>query len=71
MPPQKEQTAQAVVWFENGAIVEKAREPERTFVSFDPKKIDDPVLRTQGLLREKLGPWFGWTRGVSYANGGK
>jgi tRNA A-37 threonylcarbamoyl transferase component Bud32 len=58
----------AAVWFENGAVVtaEKGRAPK----SFDAGRIDDPVLRTQGVLRDKLGPHFDFTRAVSFAFSG-
>jgi hypothetical protein len=68
--PQQEQTPQSVVWFENGEEVTKADGGEGSF-GFDDKKIDDPVLRTQALLKEKLKPLFPYTRAVSYANAGK
>jgi hypothetical protein len=59
----------AAVWFENGVVVtaEKGRAPK----SFDATRIDDPVLRTQGVLRDKLGSQFGYTRAVSFAFRGK
>jgi hypothetical protein len=55
------------VWFENGAVVRN--EAERAFQSFDPVRIDDPVLQTQDLLkRTLLGRHFDYMRAVSYAN---
>jgi hypothetical protein len=39
--------------------------------SFDPKRIDDPVLRTQRLLAERLLPHFEVVRAVSFANQGE
>ena len=38
---------------------------------FDAAQIDDPVLRTQRLLKEKLGPHFACTRAVSFAFRGR
>jgi hypothetical protein len=69
LPPQKEQGLRAAVWFENGEIVHG--EVDRVFASFDPRRIDDPVLRTQALLQGRLKPLFPYTRAVSYANQGK
>jgi hypothetical protein len=68
LPPQTAQGRLAVVWFENGEVVRGG--VERGFKSFDPKKIDDPVLRTQALLKEKLQKHFPYTWGVSYASQG-
>jgi hypothetical protein len=67
--PQAEQTPRSVVWFENGEEV-KNEVAERSW-GFDGAKIDDPVLRTQALLRGKLQSLFPYTRAVSYANAGK
>jgi hypothetical protein len=60
----------AAVWFKNGEVVtaEAGRAPK----GFDVGRIDDPVLRTQGMLRDKLGPpHFACTRAVSFAFRGK
>jgi serine/threonine-protein kinase len=67
--PLQDGKTDAAVWFENGAVVtaEKGRAPK----SFDASRIDDPVLRTQGVLRDKLGPHFDYTRAVSFAFRGK
>jgi hypothetical protein len=59
----------AAVWFENGAVV--AGETGRVPKKFDVTRIDDPVLRTQEVLRSKLGPHFACTRAVSFAFRGK
>jgi serine/threonine-protein kinase len=63
LPPQRQHLTPPVVWFENGAVVQRSR----AFASFDPKPIHDPVLQMQALLRERLGPLFGYTLTVSYA----
>jgi hypothetical protein len=67
--PLQDGKVDAAVWFENGAVVtaDKGRAPK----SFDATRIDDPVLRTQGVLRDKLGPHFDYTRAVSFAFRGK
>jgi predicted Ser/Thr protein kinase len=67
--PQAAQGPRSVVWFENGEEV-KNDEAERAS-DFDAAKVDDPVLRTQTHLREKLRRLFPYTRAVSYANAGK
>jgi hypothetical protein len=65
--PQRQQGRRSVAWFENGEVV--AHEPERAFKSFDPARIDDPVLQTQEVLRRTLlGRHFDYLRAVSYAN---
>jgi serine/threonine protein kinase len=68
LPVQKEQKLRAAVWFENGEVVrnEKDRAP-----SFELKAIDDPVLQTQQLIKDKLQPHFAYTRAVSFAYQGK
>jgi hypothetical protein len=67
LPPQRQQGRRSVVWFENGEVV--VHEPERGFKSFDAKRIDDPVLQTQEVLRRTLlGRHFDYMRAVSYAN---
>jgi hypothetical protein len=67
--PLQDGKTDAAVWFENGAVVtaEQGRAPK----AFDAERIDDPVLRTQGVLRDKLGPHFDYTRAVSFAFRGK
>jgi hypothetical protein len=67
--PQPAQDPRSVVWFENGEEV-KEDEAARAW-EFNGSKIDDPVLRTQALLRGRLRPLFPYTRAVSYANAGK
>jgi hypothetical protein len=63
LPPQRLHITPPVVWFENGAVLQRSR----AFASFQPKPIHDPVLRMQALLQERLGPLFGYTLAVSYA----
>jgi hypothetical protein len=67
--PLQDGKTDAAIWFENGAVVtaESGRAPK----AFDGQRIDDPVLRTQGVLRDKLGPHFDYTRAVSFAFRGK
>jgi hypothetical protein len=67
--PQAAQGPRSVVWFENGQEVKKD-DGERSW-EFNGSKIDDPVLRTQALLRGRLRLLFAYTRAVSYANAGE
>jgi hypothetical protein len=57
------------VWFENGNVVRD--EPKRAPDFFNPEAIDDPVLAGQDLLKHRLGPYFPYTRAVSFANLGR
>jgi hypothetical protein len=67
--PLQDGKTDAAIWFENGAVV--TAEAGRAPMAFDAQRIDDPVLRTQGVLRDKLGPQFDYTRAVSFAFRGK
>jgi hypothetical protein len=66
LPPQRPQGPRMVVWFENGKVVR--HEGERTFASFDPRRLDDPVLQTQALLQHRLQPHFAYIRVVSFVS---
>jgi hypothetical protein len=57
---------QARAWFENGELVrgDAARGPVRIG---DGDEQDDPVMRTQALLRAPLRPLFPYTRAVCFA----
>src|SRR5262249_39574628 len=59
----------AAVWFENGEVV--CHEWHRGPKQFDPTVIDDPLLRTQRLIKERLQPHSIYTRAVSFAFGGR
>lgn len=69
LPPQRMQNQLAAVWFEDGAVV--LRPTTRSFKSFDPQRINDPVLQTQHQLWKHLHKHFACLRAVSYANVGK
>jgi hypothetical protein len=69
LPSQRMQNPRAAVWFENGDVV--LDEPTRAPDFFNVEVIDDPVLATQHLLKERLGPYFSYTRAVSFASLGK
>jgi serine/threonine protein kinase len=58
-----------VAWFENGELVRD--EPERGPNLKEPGEGSNPVLRTQGLLRERLKDLgFTYTRAITFANRG-
>jgi serine/threonine protein kinase len=58
-----------VAWFENGELVRG--EPERAPNLKEARPGSSPVLRTQGVLRERLkGLGFTYTRAVTFANRG-
>jgi serine/threonine protein kinase len=59
----------AVVWFENGAIV--TNEPNRAPRRIDPQQASDPVIVVQALLRGKLKDHFSYTRAVSFSYTGR
>jgi hypothetical protein len=59
------QDEHAAVWFDNGQVVKE--DGGRRAVSFEETAVDDPVLRVQALLREKLQPHARFTTAVSFA----
>jgi hypothetical protein len=63
------QDARSAVWFENGRIV--TADARRTRSHFDEADIADPVLRLQGLLKDRIGPHAAATAAVSFARLGK
>jgi hypothetical protein len=65
LPPQREQDLHALVWFDNGLV--KRDDLSRGFASFNPQRIDDPVLQTQDVLRRRLRRDFVFFTAVSYA----
>jgi serine/threonine protein kinase len=68
LPPQRIQDARSLVWLDQGEIPhDKTRSPK----FFEPQKLDDPLLRTQGILTQKLKVQFPLIRAVSFANRGK
>jgi hypothetical protein len=63
------QNPESAVWFENGRIVtgDDSRRPR----GFEETAIADPVLRVQGLLKERIGPHAAGTAAVSFARLGR
>jgi hypothetical protein len=71
LPRQAAQTSQALVWFVNGELITGSGDGLRAPKFFDPQQIDDPVLKTQRLVAERLKPHFELIRAVSFANRGE
>jgi len=69
VPQRPVQDARAAVWFENGKVVQHDARRRRRW--FKESQIDDPVLRMQGLLRERLQPHAAFTTAVSFAKQGQ
>jgi serine/threonine protein kinase len=63
------QDPRSAVWFENGRVVKD--DVRRRSAFFEEADIDDPVLRMQELLRERLQPHASFTAAVSFAKRGK
>jgi hypothetical protein len=63
------QNPESAVWCEDGRIVtgDDSRRPR----GFEETDIADPVLRVQGLLRERIGPHAAGTAAVSFARLGR
>jgi hypothetical protein len=70
-PQRPVQDARSAVWFENGRVVHDDLRLKRDPLVFEESNIDDPVLRTQDLLRERLPTHTAFTTAVSYARLGK
>jgi hypothetical protein len=67
---QKEPALRTAAWFENGELVRD--DPDRDAPVYAKKKVnDDPVLRTQALLRTRLAEVFPYTRAVCFAFDGR
>jgi hypothetical protein len=69
LPPQRPvPNPRAAVWFENGRVVrnDELRQPQ-----FVEEEIDDPVVRVQGLLRERLQPHASFTTAGSFVKQSK
>ncbi len=68
-PQRPVQNALSAVWFENGRVVRNDARRKRQ--AFEETDVDDPVLRMQELLRERLQPHAAFTTAVSFAKQGK
>src|SRR5262249_49753837 len=68
-PQRPVQTPPPSVVFENGRVVKN--DDARRAMSFEESDVNDPVLRLQALLREKLQPHAPFTTAVSFAREGK
>jgi serine/threonine-protein kinase len=65
LPRAKEQSGRSAVWFENGKPV--LRERERAPKLFDPNRRDDPLIASQRLIHDRLGPLSSHLRAVSFS----
>src|SRR5207302_9160796 len=63
-PQRPVQDPRAAVWFENGRVVQNDARRKRQW--FQEADIDDPVLRMQELLRQRLQPHASCTTAVSF-----
>ena len=72
LPQQSMQSNRSIAWFADGKLVLKPQDGsrERAPNFFNPQQIDDPVLRTQRLLQQRLSPHFTTIRAVSFAHAG-
>jgi Protein kinase domain len=68
MPRQTWQSERALVWLEQGELSQSRTRSPRFF---DPTQIDDPILKTQKLIAQRLKPYFPLITAVSFANKGQ
>ena len=68
LPQQQMQGPKSLVWFADGEVVDKNARTPRAPNFFDPQQIDDPVLQTQQIIRDRLGPHFETIRAISFAH---
>jgi serine/threonine protein kinase len=69
LPAQQAQDVRSLAWFENGDVVRN--EQDRGPIKLGERiAVDDPVLRTQSLLRTKLKEIFPYTRAVCFGDKG-
>jgi hypothetical protein len=68
-PPRPFQDPESAVWFENGRIV--TGDAGRRTRGFEETAINDPVLRVQAVLKERIGPHADCTAAVSFARLGR
>ena len=67
LPKQTLQDEHALVWLDQGDVsASRTRGPK----FFDAAQLNDPVLKTQKLIAERLRPYFPLIRAVSFANKG-
>jgi hypothetical protein len=70
LQPQKIQSPDALVEFENGHPVTDGMDHSRAPLFFDPQRLGDPLLQNQQLLQERLGRHFQFITTVNFANRG-
>ena len=69
LPSQQTDAAAGLLRFVDGRLTEGPQRLRAVDVS-RPTRIDDPVLRTQRLIHERLGPYFTLNRAISFASQG-
>jgi hypothetical protein len=70
LQPQKIQSPDALVEFEDGHPVTDGVDHSRAPLFFDPQRLGDPLLQNQQLLEERLSRHFQFMGAVSFANRG-
>jgi serine/threonine protein kinase len=65
------QDPRALVCFADGQMVTRLQDADRGPNFFGAQQIDDPVLKTQRELRDRLGSHFELNRAVTFANQGE
>jgi hypothetical protein len=63
------QDPRSLVRFDDWVLVQREQSRERG-PSFFEVDVEDPIVRTQALLKERLAPHFAMMRAVSFANRG-
>jgi len=71
LPEQPKQAADSLVWFADGRAITDPKDETRGPRWFDPQRLDDPVLRTQRLIYERLERHFDLIRANSFAYEGE
>jgi hypothetical protein len=61
------QDPRTLVWFTNGVVTPKSAAPLRGPDVFTPRPLDDPVLKLQGEIQQRLAPHIKVSRAVSFA----
>src|SRR5262249_31289411 len=71
LPRPAMQQPESAVWFRNWDVVLDKDEKERGANFFDERRPNDPVMRAQQILRERLQDKYDFSRAVSFANTGR
>lgn len=71
LPSQRVRDPGRAIWFAEGKPLTKEADQLRGVDVSETHTIHDSLLQTQRLIQEKLGPYFGLNRAVSFASSGK